>query len=111
MHVSCLHPSQYPCEGRRQALLSRLSKLFCCVVVRVPVRLLERAGSRCAAGLRLPHPPAFTRVQGTHMHVPEMTYAHSAASCQCSSRRPPGFSSMSAPAMVVAVRVAFVLAL
>jgi hypothetical protein len=47
----------------------------------------------------------------THMQVPSMTTAHSATSCQCSSRRPPGFSWNNAPAMVLAVSVAFVLAL
>lgn len=40
-----------------------------------------------------------------------MTTAHSATSCQCSSRRPPGLSWNSAPAMVLAVKVALVLAL
>jgi hypothetical protein len=46
-----------------------------------------------------------------HMQVPRMTMAHSTALCQCSSLIPPGFNSVRAPAIVVEVKVEFVLAL
>src|SRR6266481_6976609 len=36
-------------------------------------------------------------------HVPYVTYAHSAKSCQCSSRIPPAVSRMSTPVMVVEI--------
>lgn len=47
----------------------------------------------------------------TRLQVPLSTMAHSAALCQCSSRTPPGLSSNSAPAMLVALMLLLVLAL
>lgn len=59
----------------------------------------------------LPCFAAHTVHRCSHKHVPLMTNAHSTASCQWSSRTPPGLSSVRVPAMVVAVSVLLVLTL